>query len=1318
MNLNSIPRMDIHSHSEYSNIRLIDSICKIPDMLKTANNLGMKGLVLTDHESLSGHLKWLQAEKKLKKEKQISEDFKAGLGNEIYLVEDRNNIERYWHYILVAKNNNGHRALRELSSTAWYNSFSSRGMTRVPTEKRELENIVKKYPNSLIATTACLGSELDNLVLQLVEAEKKKSDNIIEIKTKIDKFIRWNIDLFGDDFYIEIAAGTSKDQIEFNQRIGIIAKAYNRKIVIGSDAHYLTSKERPIHKAYLNSKEGEREVDEFYFDAHMMNNEEAYNNIKNIFSEDEFTKICEASMEIYNKIEGYNLEKNPIIPEVEVKDYPKFLYFKEEYPVLKELMESDNIQERYWVNQCVEALEKKGLDKPQYFKRLETEADIIKTIGEKLNDCLFKYFNTFQHFIDLFWDCGSIVGPGRGSAVGFLSNYLLGITQLDPIEWNLHEWRFLNKERVELPDIDTDLSPSKRKKIFEAIRKERGELNLIQVCTFGTEGTRSAIAAAGRGYRSKQYPNGLDVETTQYLSALIPQERGFLWDINDVVYGNEEKDRKPVQAFVEEVNKYPGLLEIIQSISGLVNKRGQHASGVMIYNNSPFETNAIMRSPNGDLTTQFELHDSDLMGDVKYDFLVTEICDKITTTIELMQKDNILDKNKSLRSIYDEYLHPSKMNLNNNKLWENLGEGNVLDVFQFSTGVGLATAKQVKPQNPIEMTSANAIMRLMGEKGKERPLDRYCRLKNNINEWYTEVKKRGLCDEEIKTLEPYYLPRFGVPALQEDLMLICMDDNIAHFTLKEANAARKTVAKKHMEEIPALKEKFISQCPNRNFGEYVWETTMGPQMGYSFSLLHSLAYSFVGIQTLYLATNYPVIYWNCACLIINAGGADLLDADDVVVNDNSSDEVIEEVEVDEEEKKKKKKNKSVNYGKISTAIGETKAKGIVVLPPDINKSDLIFKPDINRNAIIYGMKGINRIGTELVIQIFQNRPYTSIEDFLSKVKVNKPQMINLIKAGAFDELYDNDRIAIMDKYLDMIAEKKKRITLQNMNMLATKGMIPKEFEFEQRVFFFNKYIKRKGNRDDKYYFIDTISYKFFEENYDIEKLTDIVIDGDNISAKLSQTIWDNIYDKAMDPIRGWMKKNQQEILDNLNSNLVEEVREKYALGTLSSWEMDSLGFYYHEHELANLDNETYDIVNYFDLNEEPEVERTFLTKDQSQITMFKISRIAGTVIDKDKNKSSVTLLTPTGVVVVKVWKNQFAAWDKQISERQPDGKKKIIERSWFQRGNKLIITGIRRGDNFIPKKYKNTPYPLFEKINEIENGIIVDSITERPEVSA
>jgi DNA polymerase III alpha subunit len=122
-------------------------------------------------------------------------------------------------------------------------------------------------------------------------------------------------------------------------------------------------------------------------------------------------------------------------------------------------------------------------------------------------------------------------------------------------------------------------------------------------------------------------------------------------------------------------------------------------------------------------------------------------------------------------------------------------------------------------------------MRLMGEKGKERPLDRYVRLKNDIGQWYDECKKAGLSDSEVEILEPYYLPNYGVPASQEDLMEVCMDPNIGRFTLGEANAARKIVAKKQMSKIPELKEKFISQCPNENFGEYVWETTMGPQMG-------------------------------------------------------------------------------------------------------------------------------------------------------------------------------------------------------------------------------------------------------------------------------------------------------------------------------------------------------------------------------------------------------------------------------------------------------------------------------------------------------
>ena len=355
---------------------------------------------------------------------------------------------------------------------------------------------------------------------------------------------------------------------------------------------------------------------------------------------------------------------------------------------------------------------------------------------------------------------------------------------------------------------------------------------------------------------------------------------------------------------------------------------------------------------------------------------------------------------------------------------------------------------------------------------------------------------------------------------------------------------------------------------------------------------------------------------------------------------------------------------------------------------------------------------ITRIGTQLVYDIISNRPYTSIEDFLRKIKVNKTQMIALIKSGAFDSLCGN-REEAMNDYLELIADKKKRITLQNMQKLIELDLIPEEYSFEVKVFNFNKYIKKFKEGPD--YRLDSIAMRFFTENYDDNVLKNVVVNGDEQTALISQSTWDNTYKKAMDPVRDWMKKNQQEILDKLNAKLVELVAEKYTEGNISKWEMDSLGFYYHEHELKNLKNEVYGIVNFFDLPEEPEIERSF-EKDDKKINMYKISRIAGTVIDKDKNKSSVILLTPDGVVTVKVWKNQYAIWDRQIARKNPDGTKTIVEKSFFQKGNKLIITGIRRDDNFIPKKYKNTKWPLFEKIVEMsDDGFIIENQIERTE---
>ena len=728
-------------------------------------------------------------------------------------------------------------------------------MERVPLLKSELKPIVEKYKGHLIATTACISGELGTCLLKAVEyPEQENKYELYQTLKQIDTFLTFCQDLFDEDFYLEIAPSTAADQKLVNHMIYKIGRKYGIKVEVATDSHYLTKEGRPIHKAYLNSKDGEREVDKFYEFAHLMTYDEVFKLIEPCFiyldieeqPEEIAKEILNNTLEIQNKIEDFSLERKQIIPKVEVTDYPQSLAGwygerEEQYPILCSLLMSDNPQERYWVNECYMSLLEKMYNKSIsddkleiYLSRLETEADIIKDIGEKLDDCLFAYFNTFKHYIDLFWNCGSIVGPGRGSATGFLSNYLLGITQLDPIRWGLPYWRFLNKERAELPDIDIDLAPSKRPAIFEAIRKERGELGLIQVATFGTETTKSAILTACRGYRSEEYPNGIDVDEAQYMSSLIPQERGFLWEIDDVIYGNEAKDRKPVKTFINKVNEYPGLLDIIIYIGGIVNKRSSHASGVILYGDDPYDTAAFMRTPSGNLITCWDLHQAEAAGDTKYDFLVTEASDKIITCYELLLKAKEIP-DLSLREFYNQYIHPEVIDTKDQNIWDHLAAGDVLDCFQFSTGVGLAIAKKLKPQDPMEMTAANAMMRLMSEKGKESQQDRFYRIQHQgIQAFDQEMKQHHLPQELINKFHKHCDKYYGCCPLQEQMMEILMD--IAHFTLGEANSARKVVAKKQMAKIPQLKEQVFSRFNNKSDAEYFWETAVAPQLGYAFSL--------------------------------------------------------------------------------------------------------------------------------------------------------------------------------------------------------------------------------------------------------------------------------------------------------------------------------------------------------------------------------------------------------------------------------------------------------------------------------------------------
>lgn len=692
----------IHTHSDFSNLRLLDSINTIENMIKRCRDIGAKGFILTDHEAVCGHIDANILAKK-------NPDIKIGLGNEIYLVNQREAGQKYYHYILVAKKEQGHKAIRELSSNSWLKSYSDRGVQRVPTLKEELEEIVKKYPDSLIATSACLGGEVSSLVQDLIKI-RLSGDKVAEAECykSINDFLDWNVKLFGDDFYLECAPNDMEPQISVNKILKAISQSKGIKMVYGDDAHFLKKEDAVIHKAYLNSKGGDRETEQFYKTAYFQEKYEVYDYLSSCYEESFIDELFKNNEELFSKIEDYSLLKPQKVPHIKIKDYPKS-EFSDKYESLQKVFMSDNIQERYWGNECITALKlEKEKYTHEYLDRLNTEAHVLLHIGNELNVCLFAYLNTFQHYIDIFWDCGSIVGPGRGSATGFLSNYLMGITQLDPVEWGLQYWRFLNLERPELPDIDIDLAPSKRPAIFKKIREERGDLGIVQVCTFGTEGTRSTIKTACRGYSTEKFPNGVDVDVATYMSSLVPVHRGFAWSLSDMYSGNEEEDRKPVKDFVKEVNKYPGLFDIMQKIEGLVNNRSVHASGVILYDEDIYDTAALMLTSNGELVTQYALHQAEAAGDIKYDFLATKISDKIISTLELLVKDKEVP-DLSLKALYDTYLHPRVLSTKEQVLWDALSEGKVLDVFQFSTGVGLSIAKKLRPQNPIELTACNAL---------------------------------------------------------------------------------------------------------------------------------------------------------------------------------------------------------------------------------------------------------------------------------------------------------------------------------------------------------------------------------------------------------------------------------------------------------------------------------------------------------------------------------------------------------------------------------------------------------------------------------
>jgi len=1321
-----------------------DSINKIKDMVLHVNSLGNSAIALTDHDTVSGHVKFLNIVKELKSKEKIHKDFKPILGNEIYLVNEEIMYEemkeqgktQFYHFLILAKDNIGHEQIRKLSTRAWKRMFNYKGIERVPTYYSDIEDIVNENRGHLIASSSCLGGMLPYLILNLLQEENEEKQE--QIKDEIDYFINWCLDLFGEDFYIELQPSLQDEQIDFNKMAIKIAKAYGIKWIVTTDAHYLTSKDREVHKAFLTSEEdsnGNREVDMFYSTTYFFTVDEIFKNIDYLESED-IEKAILNTKEIADKIVGYEFFAESIIPLTKLPNksewYPVDKKILNKYQYIKELYEDKEIQHKYLIAQIFKGIEEREIKKEKLddvLERINIECKEIIGASKVKHQPMGAYLVTMQKNIDIIWEeAESFVGPGRGSANGYIINYLLGITQVNPLEQGVEmpHWRFMSAERPDIFDIDIDYSSHKKDVVMDKIVKYYQSIggDAIRVCTFGTETSKSAILTGCRGL----YINN---DVALYLSSLVPIERGKVWSIHDCFYGDPDNGRKAVTEFRNMVSEYTdkNLLKIILGIEGLINKRSTHACGILILNEPITKHNSVMRSPSGELISAYELHDSEQVSNLKYDFLNTKTESMLQLTMEMLVKNKKIEWQGCLRKTYNKYLHPDVIDFKSKEMWDILCKGELLSCFQFESSVGEQAIKLIQPQNLIDASNGNTVMRLMVESG-EQPLEKFVRYKNNISEWYRDMKKFGLNEKQINIMEKHLLQDYGVCSSQEKMMLLTMDKDVAGFGVIESNKLRKGVAKKQQKLIDDAKTLFFEWGEKANAPkillEYIWNEQIALQLGYSFSILHSVAYTIILIQQLNLVYYYPPIYWNTAVLMVESGAVDR--------------ETCEDSDIEAKER-------TTNYGEIAKAIGKLQSKDINISLPYINKAEQGFLPNEEGNEIIFGFKGIMKINNETAQTIMQNRPYTSLKDFHERLvlvkrevilKTGKKQMkslvtegqtIMLIKAGAFDKIENKSREKILEDYLRLLNPSKTKLNSKDISKIAELGIVPSKLKEELKYYNFREYLTNMKKIQDEqtksiiwYKLYDefneeNIEYanNFFLEHFanDMQEDRDYKYDDEGyllIALGTSRKgSFESIYKNKIIQLNKWI--TTEECIKTYTNIIFQNIKNENMEGNISSWEMESMNFYSKEsgHELANVNKEKYGIVDFYSLPEEPIV--VGFTKYKGlQYPKFQLDRIIGTVLDRDKNKHSVTILTPEGVVTLKFYSGQFSFYDKTISkdngiDDKGKTKKIILENGWFRRSELLLVTGFRRGDIFKPKRYRDSIYQhSISKIIEVKNN--------------
>lgn len=905
----------LHLHTEYS---LLDGAMTLPKLIDHAKKLDLKALAITDHGNVFGAVKFFGLCKKA--------GIKPVLGMEAYLAEDakiKNIDNRYYHLVLIVQNKTGYKNLCKLISYAYTDGFYFK--------PRIDYQMLEKYKEGLIVTSACLGGHIPKLI-----AEKNSE--------KLHERISWFQHHFKERFFFEVQPADLEEQKYLNSELVLLSNQYNIPLVATADSHYLTPEDREAHEVMLT-----------------IQTQDTFDNPKRYTFGDcrVHVRSTEEMLAAFPEYQESVYQSGAIADMCEFAFETGKLYFPQS-PI-----PSNHTPETFFEQLCLNGFDRLQERKlipadaiTKYEQRLREEIALITKMG------FIGYFLVVADFIQWAYKEGIPVGPGRGSAAGSLVSWALQITNIDPIKYNLLFERFLNPERISMPDIDIDFCIEGRERVIQYIRDRYGHEKVCHIITFGTMLAKGVIKDVARVL-------GLPFEDSNAITALIPEQLKIT--LEEAITAEPK-----LQRLIEENPTVQRIFEIARRLEGVTRHASKHAAGIVI-SPDPIEEVLPVYVPtkSTELVAQYAMTELETIGFLKIDLLGLKNLTLIARVLEMIKKNHGIT------------IDIDHIPLDDEKTFDLLSAGNTSGVFQLESSGLKEVLRKLKPTTFEDVIAVNALYR-PGPLGS-----------GMVDDFIERKHGRQKITYIFQELEPILAETYGVIVYQEQVMKIA--SAIGGYSLGEADILRRAMGKKKAEEMEKQGKIFVERAISRNFdGKKAQELfdLMAYFAGYGFNKSHSAAYALIAYQTAYLKTHYTPEFM-----------AELISLE------------------------------SANPEQMCFYIAESKALGITIIGPNINKSQTRFT--VTDGKILFGLQGIKNVGQTAIDSILHERekdgPFLDILDFCKRVDLrtaNKRVLEHLIFSGAFSELPGNraQQYDELNTILEQAIDHKKRVLTGQMTL--------------------------------------------------------------------------------------------------------------------------------------------------------------------------------------------------------------------------------------------------------------------------------------------